>query len=437
MGKIVIKTVTVIGANGTMGSNITGIFASFGGAKVYMISRTLDKSIAAIEKVVKSVKADSIRSKLIPGDFSMLERCVKDSDIVFESIAEDFKVKQEINQQLARLVTKNTIVCTGTSGLSVTHLSEIFPPEIRKNFLGMHFYNPPYSMTLCELIPTKYTSNKLLNDIHAYLTGVLYRTAVIVKDSPAFLGNRIGFYFINEALINSEKFKYNGGIDYIDAIFGQFSGRSMAPLITSDFVGLDVHKAIIDNIKNNTSDYTNSSFVSPEFFSQLIRNGKLGRKTRGGLYKQELREDGTKRYLVYDIDTKEYRDVIAYRFPFAEGMKKSLAVGDYRSAIDILVDNKSIEAEICLELLLKYVLYSLTVSIDVGFNVNAADDVMAMGFNWCPPMAVVDAFSGSDRFADLAKKRLSPEYLKKINFDSVIANIVPSKYDFRRYFKAK
>ena len=75
-----------------------------------------------------------------------------------------------------------------------------------------------------------------------------------MKDSPAFLGNRIGFQFINEALQYAEKYKFNGGIDYIDAILGPFTGRAMSPLVTANFVGLDVHKAIVDNLYENTRD---------------------------------------------------------------------------------------------------------------------------------------------------------------------------------------
>jgi len=338
---------------------------------------------------------------------------------------------------IAQYATPETLICTGTSGLSVTNLAEVFPSEMRANYMGMHFYNPPYSMILCEIIPSKYTDMKLFGEVKKYLEKELFRTVVIVKDSPAFLGNRIGFHFINEALIWAEKYKFNGGIDYIDSILGQFSGRSMAPLITSDFVGLDVHKAIVDNILKNTNDYSNDSFVLPEFAIDLIKNGRLGRKTRGGLYKQELHENGSKRYMVYDIVSSEYRDVMVYQFPFAESMKLSLSIGDYDLAIKTLITNQSIEANICLNFLLKYVIYSVTTSLEVGFDVNAADDVMATGFNWCPPMAIVDAFSGKESFRKLANSRLSSEYLEKIDLDAIIDKVVGSKYDYRRYFKAK
>jgi 3-hydroxyacyl-CoA dehydrogenase len=430
-----IKTVTVLGANGTMGRNIAGIFASFGNAKVYMVSRSIEKSRMAIEKTAKSVKADAIIKNLIPADYSMLEECVFESDLIFESVAEDINSKIEINHEIATFVGKNKIICTGSSGLSIKYLADAFPEEIRKNYLGVHFYNPPYSMTLCEIIPSDYTDKSILEEIKDYVTNTLYRTAVEVKDSPAFLGNRIGFQFINESL--QYAYKDNGGIDYIDAILGQFTGRSMAPLVTSDFVGLDVHKAITDNLYQNTNDYARDTFIMPQFAINLVNKGMLGRKTNGGLYKLIVSESGIKKSLVYDIASDSYREKMRYSFPFAENIIDSLKVGDYTTAFETLINNHSIEAELCLELLLKYVVYSLNAAHIVGDGIHSADDVMATGFNWCPPLAVIKALFGVENFSKLVYERLNSQLINQIDLEMLLANVEESNYDYRRYFKAK
>ena len=85
-----IKTVTVVGANGTMGTNVSAIFASFGNAKVFMVSRDVEKSKKAALKAGKTVKADSIIENLVPADYSMLADCVNQSDLVFESAADSY-----------------------------------------------------------------------------------------------------------------------------------------------------------------------------------------------------------------------------------------------------------------------------------------------------------------------------------------------------------
>ena len=91
-----IRTVTVVGVTGTMGANVAGIFASFGEAKVYCVGRDIEKVKKTIPRIVKSVKADAIAKNLIPSDFSMLAQCVAESDLVFESSAENIKVKIDI-----------------------------------------------------------------------------------------------------------------------------------------------------------------------------------------------------------------------------------------------------------------------------------------------------------------------------------------------------
>ena len=88
-----INTVTVIGANGTMGRNISGIFASFGNCKVYMVCRTIDKAIIAKNKAALSVKAEAIEQNLIPCDYSDFEKLISESDLVFDSIIEDMEKK--------------------------------------------------------------------------------------------------------------------------------------------------------------------------------------------------------------------------------------------------------------------------------------------------------------------------------------------------------
>ncbi|MBR7099108.1 MAG: hypothetical protein IKC59_06805 [Clostridia bacterium] len=269
-----------------------------------------------------------------------------------------------------------------------------------------------------------------------YLQNVLLRTVVEVKDSPAFLGNRIGFQFINEALQYADRFRDSGGIDYIDAILGPFTGRAMAPLTTADFVGLDVHKAIVDNVYANTDDYAHDTFRLPMFVQRLIDEGKLGRKSGGGLYKMEISESGVKRLTVYDIGLGIYRDKIRYEFPFVNQMTKKLRNGDYTDAFSELIHNQSAEARLCLEFLLKYIVYALVAADAVGYDVHSADDVMATGFNWCPPLAMIGALSTVTDVKALIRERLAPIVTQSVDLDALFEPIEPSKYDYRIYFKS-
>jgi len=432
-----IQTVTVVGANGTMGANVSAIFASYGAAKVYMVCRSLEKANDAVLRSYKSVRAESISRNLVPVDYSALERCVKESDLVFESVAEDLEVKIGIHTRIGERLKNGAIACTGSSGLSITRLADCYPAECRNRFFGVHMFNPPYQLPLCELTSTKYSDAVLYSDLKVYLESVLVRTVAESKDLPAFLGNRIGFYFINDALINAYIFKDNGGIDYIDAVLGPFTGRSMPPLMTADFVGLDVHKAIVDNIYANTDDYVHDSFKLPEYVRELVVKGALGRKRGCGLYKTIRGEGASRRYLVLDLAEGGYREVINYSFPFAIKMRDCLMVGDYERAIKELVDNRSQEADICLRFLLRYIIYSLYTAEHVGYELRVVDDVMACGFTWCPPFAMIEAFSRVCNLGDLMKERLHKNILDAVDIDHILAQRIRSIYDYRVYFKAR
>lgn len=432
-----IETVTVLGANGTMGTNVSAIFASFGNTKVYMVSRDKEKSRQAAIRAGKSVKADAIITNLIPTDYSMLADCVKVSDLVFESAAENLDLKIELHTKIGQSLKKGAIACTGSSGLSITRLAECYPEELRGQFFGVHMFNPPYQLTLCELTASLYSNMNMYDELKEYLTNILYRTVAESKDLPAFLGNRIGFYFMNEALQYAEKYQDNGGIDYIDSLLGPFTGRTMPPITTADFVGLDVHKAIVDNIYENTNDYVHDKFVLPGYVLKLIDQNKLGRKSGEGLYKLIKNDSGNKRMMVYDIKTGQFRDEIKYSFPFALRMKAFLRDGDYDDAIRELISNRSQEADICLRFLLRYIVYALYTAEHVGYDLRVADDVMATGFTWCPPFAMMEAFTRVCDLGALMKERLKPEIIGNVDIDHIIGEQIKSKYDYRIYFKAK
>jgi len=173
----------------------------------------------------------------------------------------------------------------------------------------------------------------------------------------------------------------------------------------------------------------------PHYVQKLINDGKLGRKSKEGLYKLIKYENGLKRQTVYDINTGVYRDVMPYAFPFVQDMKSCLSDGEYEQAFKTLVNNNSPEAEICLSFLLKYIIYSLYCAEEVGFSSEAADDVMAAGFNWCPPLAMYEALNSAAEVSSLIKERLS-DICKKVDVDHYLSKVKPSKYDYRSFFKS-
>lgn len=434
-----IRTVSVIGANGAMGATIAGLLAAFGNAKVFLICRRMEAAQKAVDVAVNSVKADAVRKNLIPKTYEDLEDCISGSDWIFESVAEDMAIKSDIYRRISLCRKPDTIVTTGTSGFSINTLSTCFDEASGTHFFGTHFFNPPYNLTLCEVIRSDKTDAALFESMKSYLQDVLYRDVIEVTDTPAFLGNRIGFHFLNKAMQYAEKYKKEGGIDYIDAILGPFTGRGMTPLATADFVGLDVHKAIVDNIFNNSRDYDNLVFKLPDYLNRLISEGKLGKKTGEGLFKTVSNAEGAKAAMVYDIETGSYKLLEKYSIPFAKRMVAYMAKSDYKRAMQSLVADPSAEAMLCKHFLVSYITYGIVTAQAVVCQVSDADIAMSTGFSWIGPVALMQVMGGYDevlkiaRFVDYDENLV--KQLERINDGS--KRLVRSPLDYRKYLRAK
>ena len=186
----------------------------------------------------------------------------------------------------------SVVEAMATGGITIAGNEFILAPA---SGLGMHLFNPPNVIIGCELIPHAGTDPEVTAFVADYLTSKLGRELVKTSDTPAFCGNRVGFKVLNECA----QLAVEHGTAYIDALIGPHTGRAMAPLATVDFVGWDVHKAIVDNLHANTRDEAHAAFAMPAYMDKLVAAGHLGNKTKdkGGFF----RADG-KAKLVGDCD---------------------------------------------------------------------------------------------------------------------------------------
>ncbi len=424
-----IESVAILGGNGTIGSLMCALIAGFGNANIYLISRDkkkLDQKL--LERIYSSIKSDSISNKIILCNYEEAKEILGKCDWVFESVAENYEVKKSVYKLVDEFAKEDAIITTGTSGLSVNELSTILKDKRKPYFFGTHFFNPPYHMTLCELIANKYTDKTLLKDFREYLGTSLLRTTIIVNDKPAFISNRIGFKLMNDLLLLADKYKDKGGIAYIDSLFTGYTGRNMAPLATIDFVGLDIHKAIVDNIYNNTEDEFKQSFCLPEWFNWLVENGFLGNKSKQGLYKEND--------LVLDIKSKQYNKKENYCNEAIKKINSYIKEGNYIEAYKNLFDCSTEEKEIVVKVLIEYIVYSLYISKYVAEKIEDCDDAMATGFGWCPPIAFKELIDKVTDFRKLCTKYIGKAVMEKYELYELISQLPKSKYDYRKYIKA-
>ena len=364
-----IRKVVVLGANGAMGAGSGEVFAA-AGIETTFLARTRDKAIEGQRRAEKLAKSSAISRFIRTGSYDDdLARAVAEADLVFEAVSEELPLKRVFFEKVDKLRRPDAIVATVSSGLSIAAMAAVGGESFARHFLGIHFFNPPNVIVGCELIPHAGTDPLVVADMTELLRERLGRELVRTSDTPAFCGNRVGFKVLNECAQLSEKF----GAAYIDALLGPHTGRAMAPLATIDFVGWDVHQAIVDNVFANTRDEAHAAFALPAFMKAKIADGCLGDKTpaKGGFFKK-----GEK-------PAVEMPEV-------ARQMKALHRVGRYRQAFDVFADAGGADAELMRRVILGYVSYGLNRVGEVVESVADVDRIMGFGFNWAPPGALVD-----------------------------------------------
>ena len=376
--------VAILGANGTMGAPAGAVFAS-AGFDVIMLARDLEKAQTAVGGAQTAARAEAVAERVKHGTYDKdLERTVEDADLIFESLAEDLSLKKIFFERVDKCRRPDSIVATGSSGLSIAEMARGRSDSFRQHFLGIHLFNPPQVIVGAEVIPQDATDPKVTSSACEMLAHRLGRKVIVTGDRPAFVGNRVGFKVLNECAELIEEH----GTAFIDYVVGPHTGRAMAPLATIDLVGWDVHKAIVDNVYANTEDEAHSSFRLPAFMERGVKEGRLGDKTpkEGGFY----RKDG-KTILALDPKTGSYQPVEKPRsVPFVEKMKQLNREGRYGQAFEVFTEARGPEADLARRVILGYVSYALNRVDEVAQSAADVDTIMSFGFNWAPPTAIVD-----------------------------------------------
>jgi 3-hydroxybutyryl-CoA dehydrogenase len=278
------KKITVIGA-GTMGNGIAHVFA-INGFEVMLFDineKALAKSIVNIEKNINRqiskelLTTDAGRSSLKRIQLvSNLEKAVTSADIVIEAATENESLKLQIFSSLSTLVSKETILATNTSSISIGKIAAV--TKYPENVIGMHFMNPVPVMKLVEII-SGYKTSKKTTAIITQLSKKLGKTPVACNDYPGFVANRILMPMINEAIESLQ----NGvaGVSEIDSIMKLGMGHPMGPLQLADFIGLDICLSILNVMHQG---YGKSKYSPNPVLINLVTSGDLGVKSGKGFY---------------------------------------------------------------------------------------------------------------------------------------------------------
>ena len=418
-----IKKVAVIGS-GIMGSGIACHFANIG-VEVLLLDIIPRELTEKEEKQGKTFKDPSVRNRIVNDalqtslksnpspiyhiDFAKRIETgnleddiskIKDADWIIEVVVERLDIKQQVFENLEKHRTPGTLISSNTSGIPIKFMTEGRSDDFKKHFCGTHFFNPPRYLKLLEIIPGPDTSKEVLEFLNEYGEKFLGKTTVVAKDTPAFIGNRVGIFSIM-SLFHMVK-DMDMTIEEVDKLTGPVIGRpKSATFRTVDVVGLDTLVHVANGLYDNVpKDERHDLFKLPSFIEKMMEHKWLGSKTGQGFYKKIRNDDGSSDIKSLDLETLEYRDRKSAKFDTLEKTKSIDAVAD---RFPVLIEGKDKAGEFYRKnfaALFAYVQNRIPEITDTLYKI---DDAMKAGFGWQHgPFQIWDAI-GLDKGIQLMK----------------------------------
>src|ERR1700722_2313393 len=391
-----INKVAVLGA-GTMGARIAAHFANAGVPSYLMDIVPPDADGAARNKIAAAGLDAAKKSKppafmeaslarlVTVGNFEDDIKKLADVDWIIEAVVENLDIKRALLRKVEAIRKPGTIVTTNTSGLPVGKIAEGFSDDFRRSWFGMHFFNPPRYMRLLEIIPTPDADQAAMDAIAHFCDVRLGKGVVVAKDTPNFIGNRIGTFSVLNVMRLMQEMDLT--IEEVDALTGQAVGwPKSATFRTIDLVGLDILGHVVGNMTANVHD-ERSDLRLPEFFGKMLEHKWLGDKTKGGFYKKAKGGAGNEdERLALDWKTLEYYPRQKPKFP-ALDMAKNIEETGARLRTLLGLDGsgpqKNDKAGAFLWAALSDLwTYSANRVPEISDSVVEIDRAMRLGFNW-------------------------------------------------------
>ena len=375
--------------------------------------------------------ADRITIGNLEDDFEKLADC----DWIVEVVVENLKIKHDLFQRIEKVRSPGTVVSSNTSGIPLSAMSKGLSSEFRQYFLGTHFFNPVRYMKLLEIIPGEETLPEILDFMADFGERILGKGIVWAKDTPNFVGNRIGIH----GMVKAMQIMLEDGltIPEVDALFGPVMGRPKTAMFkTADLVGIDVLGHVAGNTYDLvTDDEARDSFVVPEYVSQMIADNLLGKKTKAGFYKTDLTPDWKKIRKVINPATLDYEEYGKPQFPCLEAAKKHKTLPEKMQAV-LYGDDKG--SRFAWKATAANLIYSANRIPEISDTIVEIDNAMRWGFNFeMGPFETWDAIGVAASVEKMEKDGLAvPEHVKTM-LDAGISAFYKTENGQRYYYDFK
>ncbi|MGH9344264.1 MAG: 3-hydroxyacyl-CoA dehydrogenase NAD-binding domain-containing protein [Terriglobia bacterium] len=319
-------------------------------------------------------------SLITTGNFDDHLKLLQDCDWIIEAVTEHLDVKRALLKKVEPFIPPGAIISSNTSGISLASIAQGLCADLRRSWLGTHFFNPPRYMKLLEIIPTPETLPELVERISWFGDEVLGKGIVVAKDRPNFIANRIGV-FVHLATL--EIMQEEGlSIEEIDGLTGPAMGLpKSATFRTADLVGLDVMAQVVKNLYESLpGDERRESFHLPPFMERMIERGLLGQKTGQGFYKRFASDGGDRsEILTLDLGTFAYRP---RQKPRLDALEMVESIEGARQRVRVLFQAQGRVGKFYQKLLGRTFHYAASRIPEISDDLVSVDNAMRWGFNW-------------------------------------------------------
>lgn len=382
-----VRRAAVIGA-GVMGSQIAGWMASLGIACELLDlpspapdrNRLSDQGLRRLGQMKPPPLTTPQAARLIrTGNVEDHKERLRDVDLVIEAIVEDLPAKQALWAELEPWIGPEAIIATNTSGLSVAAQAQGRSEAFRRRFMGIHFFNPPRYLRLVEVIPTPDTDGQRVQAVVEWLRRTLGKVPVVARDTPNFIGNRIGIYALQVALQAMQQFGLS--VEAVDLVTGPVMGRpKSATFRTLDLVGLDTYLHVLHTGASRTDDPEERALLTPPpVIEAMAKRGLLGEKSGAGFYRRTSRPDGSGSTIeVLDWETMEYRPRREARF---ESVDRAMAAPPGRR-LEVLLEGTDQAAAFARAVMERVLAFCAAKGPEIAYSVADVDQAMRYGFSW-------------------------------------------------------
>ena len=337
---------------------------------------SFDRSIKSNPAPLMSKK---FASRITLGNFDDDMPKIKNYDWILEVVVENLDIKKKVYEQVEKYRTPGTLVTSNTSGIPIHLMAEGRSDDFKKHFAGTHFFNPPRYLKLFEVIPTPHTDPEITKFLLHYGDLYLGKTSVLCKDTPAFIGNRVGVWGLLKVIDSMRKYDLN--VDEIDKLTGPVIGRpKSATFRTSDLVGLDTLVKVANNLYAGLpNDEGREMFKLPEVVAKLDANKWLGDKTGQGFYKKSKDAKGQTEILTLDLKTLEYKPKAKAKFATLETTK---TIDNLKDRFKVLLAGKDKAGEFYRDAFYGLFQYASNRIPEISDELFRIDDAVTAGFGW-------------------------------------------------------